>query len=100
MANTFKIRNLVEPDKKDVCWQDVMLAATEMISPLRDLEYSSKRADLIEAKSKFRKLKKTLKEFEGRLKGEVAESVERVLSQKKSKYKGNPDALMRYRSDL
>ncbi len=100
MANTVKIRNLVEPDKKDVCWNDILLAATTNVSPLRDLEYTSKRADLTDVKRNIKKLKRLLKQFEGRVNGELTESVERILNKNRGKYKGNADALMKYRAGL
>lgn len=99
MANTTKIRNLIEPDGKDISWQDIMLKCVELSTPLRELEYTSKKSDLKEAKKIFKEVERMMKQFKLRIGKEVTESVENIHRLKGGNYRGNPDALIEFRKN-
>lgn len=100
MADSTKIRNLVDPDgKSETCWQEVLLAAVELSGPLRDLEYSSKKSDLAKAKRIFKEVEKKMKVFKVRLGKELTREIESIHSIKSKSYKGNPDSLVKFRKN-
>lgn len=97
MAKENKVRNLVDPDGIDICWQDILLKCVELSSPLRELEYSSKKSDLVKAKRIFKEIEKLIKQYKIRLGKEVTKDVELIVRLKSKSYKGNPGALIDYR---
>lgn len=99
MGNSKKIRNLVDPDGQDICWQDVLLKCVELSGPLRDLEYASKKSDLAKAKKLFKDAERLFKKFKIRLGKEVNDDVNLLARLKSKSYKGNPDALIKYRKE-
>lgn len=99
MANSKKIRNLVDPDGNDVCWQEFLLKCVELSGPLRDLEYSSKKSDLAKAKKIFKDAERLFKKFKIRIGKEVTDDVNLLAKLKSKSYKGNPGALIEYRKN-
>lgn len=99
--NSFRIRHVVESDGKDICWNDIMLTSLDLSSVLREIEYRSSKTDLKISRVQIRKLKRQIKQFEGRLYGEISDSIENAIKRKgTSKNRGNADALMKYRQNL
>ena len=70
-----KIRNLVESNGTEVCISDVFKVLMESHEHLLSLEYGDIKTELSKAKSKLREARKTLEEFEKRMRTTVQDDV-------------------------
>ncbi len=70
-----KIRNLVESKGTQVCFSDVIEELMEAHGHLLNLEHGDIKKELAKAKSKLRKARQKLEEFERRIRGDVQDDV-------------------------